>query len=106
MEGARTIAHLDIQERTQRTLLAEKVEDRIFELTVALENLVNKVTGEIHVNDMPKARRIAEETKSLQVEYRDLVTGAPSTMLQALGSLKEYNDAANAKQQENGTEKS
>jgi hypothetical protein len=88
LEGARTIAHLDIHERTQRSMLAEKVEDRIYELTIALENLVDEATGTITDEDLPKAKEIAEETRSLQVEYRDLVTGAPSRMLNAVASLK------------------
>lgn len=96
LEGAKTIAQLDIHERTQRSMLAEKVEDRIYELTVALEKLVDESTGQIHDKDLPKAKEIAEETRNLQVEYRDLVTGAPSTMLKAVASLKQSSNQVSA----------
>lgn len=95
LEGATTIAQLDVHERAQRSMLAEKVEDRIDELTAALEKLVDEATGEIQKENMPKARQIAEQTRRLQAEYRDLVTGAPSTMLRAVASMKGNSDAAN-----------
>jgi hypothetical protein len=86
MEGAQKIAALDIQERTQRTLLAEMAEDKIYELNIDLEKLIDEDTGEI--SDIDKAKDIALQTRSLQEQYRLLVTGEPSSMLQAMASLK------------------
>jgi hypothetical protein len=100
VEGAEQIARLDIHERTQRSMLAEKVEDRIYELSILLEGLVDEGTGHIRPTDLPKAREMAEETKSLQVEYRDLVMGLPSTMLNAVESLRNYNEVAKTGAQE------
>ncbi|KAG7344157.1 hypothetical protein IV203_022165 [Nitzschia inconspicua] len=87
MEGAKKIAALNVQERTQRTLLAEMAEDKIYELNIALEKLIDEDTGEIL--DLDQAKDIAFQTRSLQEQYRLLVTGEPSSMLQAMASLKE-----------------
>eukprot|EP00984_Skeletonema_dohrnii_P018352 scaffold8553_cov67-Skeletonema_dohrnii-CCMP3373.AAC.1 len=45
LKGAEEIAKLDIQERTKRAMLAESVEDRIFELVDELEQIVEKNNG-------------------------------------------------------------
>jgi hypothetical protein len=87
LEGAQKIAQLDIQERTQRALLAEMAEDKIYELNEALERLMDEDTGEIL--DLDQARDIVQQTRSLQEQYRTLVTGGPSSMLQAMASLNE-----------------
>jgi hypothetical protein len=94
MEGAKKIAQMDIHERTQRALLAEMTEDKIYELNIALEELVDEDSGEIPPQAMPAAKEIAQQTRSLQLQYRDLVTGGPSTILQAMASLKS-NDSSN-----------
>jgi hypothetical protein len=86
LEGAKKIAQLDIQERTQRVMLAEMAEDKIYELNIALEELIDEETGEIL--DLVQAKDIAQQTRSLQIQYRALVTGGPSSMLQAIASLK------------------
>ncbi|KAL7568395.1 hypothetical protein ACA910_012115 [Epithemia clementina (nom. ined.)] len=88
-EGAPKIAQLDIHQRTQRTRLAEMAEDKIYELHMALQKLVDEDTGEI--TDWVQAKDIALQTKSLQEQYRALVTGGPSTVLQAMASLEENN---------------
>ena len=87
LEGAEKIAQLDLHERTQRAMLAEMVEDKIYENSVALENLVDENTGEI--TDLEAAKEIAMQTRSLQRQYKALVTGEESTMLKAMASLKE-----------------
>jgi hypothetical protein len=91
-EGAQEIAQLDIHERTQRALLAEMAEDKIYELNEALERLLDEDTGEIL--DMDQARDIAQQTKSLQEQYRTLVKGGPSSMLQAMASLNDNNSSS------------
>ncbi|KAL3916139.1 MAG: hypothetical protein SGILL_005314 [Bacillariaceae sp.] len=87
IEGAAKIAKLDLNERTQRVMLAEMAEDKIYELTVALEKLVDEETGEI--SDMEAAKEIAEQSRSLQGQYKALVTGEESSVLNAMASLKE-----------------
>ena len=87
LEGAAKIAKMDLHERTQRAMLAEMVEDRIYDNTVALEKLVDEETGEI--TDVEEAKEIARQTRSLQSQYKALVTGADSPMLKAISSLKE-----------------
>jgi hypothetical protein len=86
LEGAQKVAQLNIEERTQRALLAEMAEDKIYELSIELEKLIDEDTGEIL--DLVQAKEIARQTRSLQIQYRELVTGGPSSMLQAIESLK------------------
>jgi hypothetical protein len=62
-------------------------EDKIYELNEALERLMDEDTGEIL--DLDQARDIVQQTRSLQEQYRTLVTGGPSSMLQAMASLNE-----------------
>jgi hypothetical protein len=94
LEGAVKIAQLNIHERTQRALLAEMAEDKIYELNEALERLIDEETGKIL--DLDQARDIAQQTRSLQEQYRALVTGGPSSMLQAMASLNENSSSSNS----------
>lgn len=87
LKGAAKIAKLDIHERTQRAMLAEMVEDKIYQNTISLEKLVDDATGEI--TDIAAAKELATQTQSLQGQYKALVTGEQSTMLKAMASLKE-----------------
>ncbi len=87
MEGKDAVALMKTSERTQRAMLAQMTEDRIFEITKVLDTLVDQTTGEIAEADIPKAKELALQTRNLQKEYKDLVTGAPSTMLETLASL-------------------
>jgi len=85
--GADKIAKLDLQERTKRAMLAEAVEDRIFELVDELELLVAKSGGLENLSDEIKeeAVEMAKQTKVLQVQYDDLVSGRPSQLLDLEG---------------------
>jgi hypothetical protein len=87
LEGASKIAKLDLHERTQRAMLAEMVEDKIYENSITLEKLLDEDTGEI--TDREAAKEIAMQTRSLQGQYKALVTGEDSTILKAMASLKE-----------------
>jgi hypothetical protein len=104
-EGAQKIANLDIEERTQRTLFAEMAEDKIYELNLQLEELMDDETGQLKEeednNDSIKelAEDIALQTRSLQEQYRLLVTGEPSSMLQAMSSLKNNSNNNNNQQE-------
>ena len=79
--GAKAIAKLTINERTKRAMLAEAVEDRIFELTEEIEQIVIKNDGILEGDDKEEAVRLAKQTKSLQSQYDDLVNGRPSYLL-------------------------
>jgi hypothetical protein len=92
LEGKEAVALMKTQERTQRVMLAQMTEDRIYEITKVLDTLVDEATGQIAEADMPKAKELALQTRNLQKEYKDLVTGAPSTMLQTLLDLKLSDD--------------
>ena len=87
MEGKDAVALMNTAERTQRVMLAQMTEDRIYEITKVLDTLVDEATGQIAEADMPKAKELAIQTRNLQKEYKDLVTGAPSTLLETLASL-------------------
>ena len=83
IQGAEAIAKLDVQERTKRAMLAEAVEDRIFELVDELEELVKRNNGLENLSDEIKeeATEMAKQTKALQIQYDDLVSGRPSHLL-------------------------
>jgi hypothetical protein len=90
LAGAKAIAKLDLEERTKRAMLAEVVEDRIFEIVDELELFVAKHNGLVDATDdiRERAMEMAKETKSLQLQYDDLVNGRPSILLDldAIGS--------------------
>ncbi|KAL3764274.1 hypothetical protein ACHAWU_004086 [Discostella pseudostelligera] len=81
--GAEAISKLDLEERTKRAMLAEVVEDRIFELADQLELLIKQNNGLVDASDSIKEQvmEMAKETKNLQVQYDDLVNGRPSLLL-------------------------
>ena len=88
LEGARKIKTLGIQERTQRVMLAQMTEDRIYEIGNILESLIDEDTQEISAENIPKAKELAQQTRVLQKEYKDLVTGEPSTLIDTISNLK------------------
>jgi len=96
-QGSAKIAQLSITERTKRAMLAEAVEDQIFENTEQLEELLTRSStrntattkddddNEAAVMENRKdAVELAQQTKALQVQYRELVSGEPSSVLNAL----------------------
>lgn len=85
LKGAAQIAKMDIPERAKRAMLAEVVEDRIFELTDILEGLIEE-DGSVRVENREKAVQMASQIKERQQQYSDLVNGQPSTILTALSS--------------------
>ena len=87
LQGRDAVALMKTAERTQRVMLAQMTEDRIYEITKDLDTLVDETTGQIAEADIPKAKELAIQTRNLQKEYKDLVTGAPSTMLETLANL-------------------
>lgn len=91
-QGSARIAQLSIAERTKRAMLAEAVEDQIFENTEQLEELLtnrgNNISSSSTSNEVIENRKhaveLAQQTKALQVQYRELVSGEPSSVLNAL----------------------
>jgi hypothetical protein len=85
-QGVNSIAAMNLQERTKRAMLAEAVEDRIFELVDELEILVKRNGGYESFSEYPddvreEALEMAKQTKALQVQYDDLVNGRLSVLL-------------------------
>eukprot|EP00535_Pseudo-nitzschia_heimii_P000932 CAMPEP_0197186720 /NCGR_PEP_ID=MMETSP1423-20130617/14456_1 /TAXON_ID=476441 /ORGANISM="Pseudo-nitzschia heimii, Strain UNC1101" /LENGTH=180 /DNA_ID=CAMNT_0042638111 /DNA_START=97 /DNA_END=639 /DNA_ORIENTATION=- len=95
LEGKDAVSLMKTEERTKRVMLAQMTEDRIYEITKLLDTMVDEATGEIAEGNIPKAKELAMQTRNLQKEYKDLVTGAPSTMLQTLSNLKLPEDDGN-----------
>ena len=95
--GAEAIAKLNAQERAKRAMLAEVVENRIFELVDELELLIKRTGVEIFA-DFPDDLResaldMAKRTKELQNQYDDLVNGRPSLLLMERASSESVNDS-------------
>lgn len=83
MTGAKAAAKMSLEERTKRVILAEAVEDRIFEIADDLEALFDKNNGILGEEDTEEATELAKQTKALQIQYDDLVSGKPSLILDA-----------------------
>jgi hypothetical protein len=81
--GADKIAAMEVSERTKRAMLAETIEDRIFVLTEQLEGYVEE-DGTVLEEHREVTVEIALQTKALQRQYRELVTGEPSSILDTL----------------------
>jgi len=81
--GAKKIATLSIPERTKRAMLAEAIEDQIFENTERLESFL-KPDGTLPPKLRERAVAVAQKTKALQVQYSELVSGKESSVLNAL----------------------
>lgn len=85
LKGADVVARMDIPERAKRAMLAEAVEDRIFQLTEMMEELIDE-DGMIAETNREKAVELAQATKSLQGQYQNLVSGKESSILELLAS--------------------
>ena len=64
-------------------MIAEAVEDRIFDLVDQLDELVKKNDGLDNLSDEVREEAVlmAKQTKALQLQYDDLVAGRPSNLL-------------------------
>jgi len=74
---------MDIHERTKRAMLAEALEDRIFEIVDELEVLTKANGGLENLSDEVRneAVELAKQVKASQKQYDDLVNGRPSSLL-------------------------
>jgi hypothetical protein len=86
LKGADRISKMSIPERAKRAMLAEAIEDRIFELTEVLEGFVDK-DGMVQEQNREKAIEVARQVKQFQKQYSDMVRGEPSSLLQTLDSV-------------------
>ncbi len=79
--GADAISNINLEERAKRAMLAEAVEDRIFELVDELEEVFTRNDGVLVGAVKEEAKELAKQTKALQLQYDDLVNGRPSSLL-------------------------
>jgi len=86
LRGAAIIANMEITERAKRAMLAEAIEDRVFELTDQLERMLEE-DGSVKIENRKEVEDTARQTKELQLLYSDLVNGKPSALLNAITSL-------------------
>jgi len=97
--GAAKIAKIDIRERAKRAMLAEAVEDQIFDNTETLEAMLEK-DGSLAEANRQQAVEIAQQTKLLQVQYNELVSGNASSVLNAMeaamGNRRDDNNDASS----------
>jgi hypothetical protein len=86
--GAARIAKMDIPERAKRAMLAEAIEDSIFQYEIELEELVGEsgiIPTDPELRD--QCKDIAMQIKASQDQYETLVSGLPSPLLNTLDSL-------------------
>lgn len=81
LAGAKAISKLSLSERTKRAMIAEAVENRIYELTDEIEQIVVKNDGDLVGDIKEEAVELAKQTKALQAQYDDIVNGRPSYLL-------------------------
>lgn len=88
-EGASAVRHMSVEERTKRALLAEAAEDRMVKLTDDLDKLLDHDGLPRKVEYREEVIVIARQIKASQEQYRSLVNGEPSPLLDALDGQKE-----------------
>ena len=85
-DGADAIASLSLDERTQRAMMAEAIEDRIFAISDELDSMIG-ANGMIAENLRQDAVHLARESSTLKKQYSDLVSGKPSGVLSSISSM-------------------
>jgi hypothetical protein len=91
-KGADRVRTLSIEERTKRAMLAEAVEDRMVLLSEQLEELLGEDGLPKKVEFRKEVEILAKQIKESRMEYKALVTGDESSMLNALDILKKLGD--------------
>lgn len=86
-QGAARIAAMDVDERTKRAMLAEAVEDRIYQMQDDLEQLVPDPTRLPTGRLREQCVELAQSIRHAQSQYQELVSGGVSDMLQQLEGL-------------------
>mmetsp|Transcript_7251 Transcript_7251/g.9848 ORF Transcript_7251/g.9848 Transcript_7251/m.9848 type:complete len:156 (-) Transcript_7251:439-906(-) len=81
--GADKIKQISIEERTQRAMIAEAVEDRMVVLHDKLDLILGDGRMPLAEEDREKVQGLAMQIKVLQDEYTELVTGEKSRWIQS-----------------------
>ena len=87
-KGADKVKEMSIEERTKRAMLAEAVEDRVFQMYDDLEGLLKDGVPATE-DDREEISNIAKQIKASQLQYENLVSGKPSEMLGTMDGLEE-----------------
>lgn len=87
-KGAARVAKMDIPERAKRAMLAESLEDSIFQYEIELEEIIGE-SGIIPTDPvlLEKCKSIALQIKGAQNQYETLVSGLPSALLDTLDNI-------------------
>jgi hypothetical protein len=83
-DGSSAVRLMSVEERTKRALLAEAAEDRMMKLTDDLDKLLGDDGMPKNIEDREEAVKIARQIKASQEQYRSLVNGEPSPLIDAL----------------------
>mmetsp|Transcript_26370 Transcript_26370/g.38213 ORF Transcript_26370/g.38213 Transcript_26370/m.38213 type:complete len:156 (-) Transcript_26370:265-732(-) len=86
LKGADKIRKLSIEERTQRAMIAEAVEDRMVVLHDKLDLMLGNGKMPLDDEDKQKVQGLAMQIKVLQDEYTELVSGEKSRWIQSTDS--------------------
>lgn len=86
LKGADKISKMTVPERAKRAMLAEAIEDRIFEHTDILDELVEE-DGTVLEDNREQVVETAQQIKGFQHQYNDLVSGNPSALLESLDGI-------------------
>jgi hypothetical protein len=86
LEGADAVKAMSIEERTRRAMLAEQVEDRVCTLYDDLEDILGQ-DGTLPESEEEREEitNIAKQIKVLQNDYKQLVSGEKSPLLDGFG---------------------
>jgi len=85
LKGADKVKDMSISERTKRAMLAEAVEDRIFNLYDDLEVLMKDGIPPTD-EKRDEISSLAQQIKASQTQYENLVTGEPSEIMDMMRS--------------------
>jgi hypothetical protein len=86
LKGADKISEMTVHERAKRAMLAEAIEDRIFEYTDILDELVEE-DGTVLEDNREEVVETAQQIKGFQHQYNDLVSGNASALLESLDGI-------------------
>lgn len=88
LKGAAKVREMSIEERTKRAMLAEAVEDRVFQMYDNLEVLLKDGVPATE-EDREEISKLAKQIKASQAQYENLVSGEPSELLGTMDGLEE-----------------
>ena len=86
IKGSDKMRLISIEERTKRAMLAEAVEDRMVEQFNSLEELLDDDGMPLKIEYRDEVEVLAKEIKASREQYQRLVSGEPSSVLEAFNS--------------------